>query len=86
MGTLGYCRAVICIGNTAVCIPPRQGGGRTFAAFQAVAAPARRLPPNPALMSLTDFRTLGRSGLVVSPLALGTMTFGTPRWGSSPED
>lgn len=34
-------------------------------------------------MSLTDFRTLGRSGLAVSPLALGTMTFGTPRWGSS---
>jgi aryl-alcohol dehydrogenase-like predicted oxidoreductase len=34
-------------------------------------------------MSLTDFRTLGRSGLVVSPLALGTMTFGTPRWGSA---
>ncbi len=33
-------------------------------------------------MSLTDFRTLGRSGLVVSPLALGTMTFGTPGWGS----
>ncbi len=32
-------------------------------------------------MTLTDFRTLGRSGLVVSPLALGTMTFGTPRWG-----
>lgn len=34
-------------------------------------------------MSPTTFRTLGRSGLVVSPLALGTMTFGTPRWGSS---
>ncbi|WP_035563572.1 aldo/keto reductase [Hymenobacter sp. IS2118] len=34
-------------------------------------------------MSLTAFRTLGRSGLVVSPLALGTMTFGTPRWGSA---
>jgi len=34
-------------------------------------------------MSLTDFRTLGRSGLVVSPLALGTITFGTPRWGGS---
>ena len=34
-------------------------------------------------MTLTDFRTLGRSGLVVSPLALGTMTFGTPRWGSA---
>jgi aryl-alcohol dehydrogenase-like predicted oxidoreductase len=31
-------------------------------------------------MSLTDFRTLGRSGLVVSPLALGTMTFGAGAW------
>jgi aryl-alcohol dehydrogenase-like predicted oxidoreductase len=34
------------------------------------------------LMSLTDFRTLGRSGLVVSPLALGTMTFGPGEWGA----
>ncbi len=33
-------------------------------------------------MSLTDYRTLGRSGLVVSPMALGTMTFGTREWGS----
>lgn len=33
-------------------------------------------------MALTDYRTLGRSGLVVSPLALGTMTFGTARWGT----
>jgi aryl-alcohol dehydrogenase-like predicted oxidoreductase len=33
-------------------------------------------------MSLTDFRTLGRSGLVVSPLCLGTMTFGTGEWGA----
>ncbi len=33
-------------------------------------------------MSLTDFRTLGRSGLVVSPLALGTMTFGQGAWGA----
>ncbi len=32
-------------------------------------------------MSLTDYYTLGRSGLAVSPLALGTMTFGTARWG-----
>lgn len=32
-------------------------------------------------MSLEDYRTLGRSGLVVSPLALGTMTFGAARWG-----
>jgi aryl-alcohol dehydrogenase-like predicted oxidoreductase len=36
-------------------------------------------------MSLTDFRTLGRSGLIISPMALGTMTFGTARWGSSDE-
>jgi aryl-alcohol dehydrogenase-like predicted oxidoreductase len=33
-------------------------------------------------MSLTAFRTLGRSGLVVSPLALGTMTFGPGEWGA----
>lgn len=33
-------------------------------------------------MSLTRYRTLGRSGLVVSPLALGAMTFGAERWGS----
>ena len=33
-------------------------------------------------MSLTHFRTLGRSGLVVSPLALGTMTFGPGEWGA----
>lgn len=33
-------------------------------------------------MSLTTFRTLGRSGLVVSPLALGTMTFGPGEWGA----
>ena len=33
-------------------------------------------------MSLADFRTLGRSGLVVSPLALGTMTFGHGQWGA----
>jgi aryl-alcohol dehydrogenase-like predicted oxidoreductase len=31
-------------------------------------------------MSLTDYVTLGRSGLRVSPLSLGTMTFGT-EWG-----
>ena len=32
-------------------------------------------------MSLANYRTLGRSGLAVSPLVLGTMTFGTARWG-----
>ena len=31
-------------------------------------------------MSLAHFRTLGRSGLVVSPMALGTMTFGPGGW------
>ena len=36
-------------------------------------------------MTLTDFRTLGRSGLVVSPLALGTMTFGPGEWGADEE-
>ncbi|MBE7219398.1 MAG: aldo/keto reductase [Caulobacteraceae bacterium] len=33
-------------------------------------------------MDLTTYRTLGRSGLAVSPLALGTMTFGAGRWGT----
>lgn len=33
-------------------------------------------------MDLTHYRSLGRSGLLVSPLALGTMTFGAGRWGS----
>ncbi|GAB6842884.1 aryl-alcohol dehydrogenase-like predicted oxidoreductase [Methylorubrum rhodinum] len=32
-------------------------------------------------MDLTQYRTLGRSGLAASPLALGTMTFGAGRWG-----
>ena len=33
-------------------------------------------------MSLTNYRTLGKSGLSVSPFGLGTMTFGMSRWGS----
>lgn len=33
-------------------------------------------------MDLTHYRALGRSGLLVSPLALGTMTFGAQRWGT----
>ena len=32
-------------------------------------------------MNLSLYRSLGRSGLVVSPLALGAMTFGVDRWG-----
>ena len=36
-------------------------------------------------MSMNDFRALGRSGLVVSPLALGTMTFGQRAWGADAE-
>ncbi len=37
-------------------------------------------------MLIADYRTLGRSGLVVSPLALGTMTFGMARWGSDTDN
>lgn len=38
-------------------------------------------------MSLTDYSTLGRSGLRVSPLCLGTMTFGEDwGWGSTVPD
>ncbi|MET9226716.1 aldo/keto reductase [Lentzea sp. NPDC003310] len=38
-------------------------------------------------MSLDTYRLLGRSGLRVSPLALGTATFGNEwGWGSSPDD
>jgi aryl-alcohol dehydrogenase-like predicted oxidoreductase len=39
-------------------------------------------------LKLDDYRLLGRSGLRVSPLALGTMTFGVGQgsWGSSEED
>lgn len=33
-------------------------------------------------MQMTDYRSFGRSGLIVSPLTLGTMTFGASRWGS----
>lgn len=33
-------------------------------------------------MDLKSFRTFGRSGLAVSPMTLGTMTFGTQRWGA----
>jgi aryl-alcohol dehydrogenase-like predicted oxidoreductase len=33
-------------------------------------------------MQLNEYITLGRSGLRVSPLSLGTMTFGNDRWGS----
>jgi aryl-alcohol dehydrogenase-like predicted oxidoreductase len=37
--------------------------------------------------ALDDYITLGRSGLRVSPLCLGTMTFGMEwGWGSTPED
>ncbi|MGJ4995770.1 aldo/keto reductase [Bradyrhizobium sp. HKCCYLS3077] len=34
-------------------------------------------------MDLNSYRTVGRSGLAVSPLALGTMTFGAGRWGTN---
>ena len=39
-----------------------------------------------AMTSLDSYITLGRSGLRVSPLTLGTMTFGEDwGWGASPE-
>ena len=38
------------------------------------------------LMALSNFRTVGRSGLIVSPLALGTMTFGTSAWGADEQN
>ena len=34
------------------------------------------------MITLKDYITLGRSGLRVSPIGLGTMTFGNNRWGS----
>jgi len=37
-------------------------------------------------MSLGSYRPLGRSGLLVSPLSLGTMTFGIDRWGMERPD
>ena len=37
-------------------------------------------------MQLNDYITLGRSGLRVSPLSLGTMTFGNDRWGSQDDE
>ncbi|WP_344443021.1 aldo/keto reductase, partial [Streptomyces kunmingensis] len=36
-------------------------------------------------MSLTSYRTLGRSGLRVSPLAFGAMNFDDGSWGSAPD-
>ena len=39
------------------------------------------------MTALTDYRLLGRSGLRVSPLALGTMTFGSDwGWGADAEE
>ena len=35
---------------------------------------------------LNQYVTLGRSGLIVSPFCLGTMTFGNDRWGSSDDE
>ena len=37
-------------------------------------------------MNLTNYRALGRSGLIVSPLCLGTMTYGNTAWGSNDEE
>lgn len=37
-------------------------------------------------MHMNEYITLGRSGLRVSPLCLGTMTFGNDRWGSADDE
>src|SRR5579862_4506932 len=37
-------------------------------------------------LQLDDYRLLGRSGLRVSPLTLGTMTFGVSGWGSTDDE
>ena len=37
-------------------------------------------------MSLMNYRALGKSGLIVSPMALGTMTFGADNWGASQDE
>ena len=37
-------------------------------------------------VKLNEYVTLGRSGLIVSPFCLGTMTFGNDRWGSPDEE
>jgi len=37
-------------------------------------------------MKLNEYITLGRTGLRVSPLTLGTMTFANDRWGSCDEE
>ncbi len=37
-------------------------------------------------LSLDDYRLLGRSGLRVSPLSLGTMTFGMAGWGTDMDE
>ncbi len=37
-------------------------------------------------MDVSNLRTLGRSGLLVSPLSLGTLTMGNSEWGSSDDD
>jgi aryl-alcohol dehydrogenase-like predicted oxidoreductase len=38
------------------------------------------------LIQIIDYITLGRSGLKVSPICLGTMTFGNYRWGSQDDE
>jgi aryl-alcohol dehydrogenase-like predicted oxidoreductase len=50
------------------------------------ASPGTNEAPTPRATSLDHYRLLGRSGLRVSPLALGTMTFGTDwGWGADSE-
>jgi aryl-alcohol dehydrogenase-like predicted oxidoreductase len=50
-------------------------------------APSMNQVPSPVARSVDRYRLLGRSGLRVSPFALGTMTFGTDwGWGSERDE
>src|SRR6202795_2050606 len=67
-------------GNNPGVQPPTETHALPESCQSLVASNRLRRKPN---MSLTDYITLGRSGLRVSPLSLGTMTFGTEwGWGS----
>ena len=53
----------------------------------AISNPTDNTAPLERPVSLDTYRLLGRSGLRVSPLALGTMTFGTEwGWGAGREE
>src|ERR1700676_5376879 len=65
----------------------RLGSPEWFDERQSGGLPPAILHPQEIDMSLNSFITLGRSGLRVSPLCLGSMTFGEDLgWGASVAD